>query len=50
MRNKNIIDHKMGHIKLESYLVNYHNDQHKIKQYNKDSCVIDYIWNEVKML
>ena len=45
---QDIIDHKMGNIKLDSYIVNYHNDKQKIKQYDKDSCIINYIWNEIK--
>ena len=38
-------DHKMGRLKLESYFLN---NKNKIKVHGADTCVIEYIWREVK--
>ena len=46
-KHHDIIKHKMGALKLESYLINSHNN-YKIKKYGEKSCVLDYIWNEVR--
>lgn len=38
-------DHKMGQLKLESYFLD---NKNKIKVRGPDSCVLDYIWHEIK--
>lgn len=38
-------DHKMGRIKLESYFLD---NKNKIKVHGTDSCVLEYIWHEIK--
>ena len=37
--------HKMGRLKLESFFLN---NKNKIKIHGSETCVIDYIWHEVK--
>ena len=39
------MDHKMGSLKLESYLLS---KQRPIKRYGEQSCVIDFIWDQVR--
>ena len=38
-------DHKMGRLKLESFFLD---NKKKLKVRGEDTCVIDYIWHEVK--
>ena len=40
-----MIKHKMGKLKLESYLLN---KQKPIIQYGQNTCVVDYVWNQVR--
>ena len=37
--------HKMGNLKLESYLLN---KQRPIKKHGQNTCVVDYIWDQVR--
>ena len=38
-------DHKMGRLKLESFFLD---NRKKFKVRDSDTCVIDYIWDEIK--
>ena len=42
---KKFIKHKMGAVKLESYLLR----KQDVKSYGKNSCVVDYVWSQVKI-
>lgn len=43
--NKFFMKHSMGSLKLESYLLN---KQRPIKSHGKDTCVVDYVWDQVR--
>ena len=38
-------DHKMGRLKLESYFLD---NKNKLKVHGSNSCVLDYLWHEIK--
>ena len=42
---KRVIKHKMGKLKLESYLLN---KQRPIKSHGVNTCVVDYVWDQVR--
>ena len=44
LNKKHFKHHKMGKLKLESYLIN---KQQPIKSHGVNTCVIDYIWDQV---
>ena len=45
LSERKVIKHKMGNLKLESYLLN---KQKPIVQYGQNTCVVDYVWNQVR--
>ena len=45
LNKKHFKHHKMGEIKFESYLSN---KQRPIKSYGVNTCVIDYVWDQVR--
>ena len=45
LNNKHFKHHKMGKLKLESYLLN---KQRPIKSHGVNTCVIDYVWDQVR--
>ena len=45
LEKRNIIHHKMGRLKLETYLLKH---QKPIKSHGSDLCVIDYIYDAIK--
>lgn len=45
LRKREFIKHKMGKLGLISYLLK---DQKAIKKHGNDTCVVDYIWDQVK--
>ena len=45
LNNKHFKHHKMGKLKLESYLLN---KQRPIKSHDVNTCVINYVWDQVR--
>ena len=45
LTKKQIKKHKMGNLKLESYLLN---KQRPITSHGENTCVVDYIWDQVR--
>ena len=45
VKNKKPQKHKLGQLKLESYLLN---KQRPITRHGKNTCVIDYVWDQVR--
>ena len=43
--SQNFINHRMGKLKLQSYLLC---KQKSIKSHGKNTCVVDYVWDQVK--
>ena len=43
--NQQFMDHRMGKLKLQSYLLC---KQKPIKSHGKNTCVVDYVWDQVK--
>ena len=45
LSERKVNKHKMGKLKLESYLLN---KQKPITKYGENTCVVDYVWNQVR--